>query len=195
MFRVTKDLFVGRFASLERLGELRTFNVTDILNVSDTPSQVTIDSGPFRSVSWIDIEDRTLIPTGIAINAIDTIHQSLLREAGRVYVHCMAGWNRSPTILWLYLIACGLDPDIAARHICTNAFDAVPGHSLLVDSSLVAAVQAHGRDRYQPHPRPTAIAATSKAEPRDFDESAVAALSQLLSHSSRPAHRNRSPTE
>lgn len=156
---MTQDLVVGRFASRERLDELRTLNVTDILNVSDTPSQLTTDDGPFRSVTWIDIEDRTLIPTEIAINAIDTIHQSLTRDWGRVYVHCMAGWNRSPTILWLYLVACGLDGDDAARFICANAFDAVPGHSLLIDSNLVATVQSHGRDKYVPHPRPAAIAA------------------------------------
>jgi len=158
LFRVTPDLFVGRFASRERLDELRTSNVTDILNVSDTPSQLTTDDGPFRSVTWIDIEDRTLIPTDIAINAIDVIHHSLTHCDGRVYVHCMAGWNRSPTILWLYLIACGLNSVDATRLICTNAFDAVPGHSLLVDGDLIATVQAHGRDNYLPHVRPTSIA-------------------------------------
>jgi protein-tyrosine phosphatase len=156
---VTQDIFLGRFASLERLDELRELNVTDILNVSDTPSQLNTDDGPFRSVTWLDIEDRTLIPTDVAIKAIDTIHQSLTKDGGRVYVHCMAGWNRSPTILWFYLIACGLATDDAARLICANAFDAVPGHSLLVDSNLIATVQNHGRDNYLPHQRSTAIAA------------------------------------
>ena len=156
---MTQDIFLGRFASRERLHELRELNVTDILNVSDTPSQLKTDDGPFRSVTWLDIEDRTLIPADIAIKAIDTIHQSLTQDGGRVYVHCMAGWNRSPTILWCYLIACGIDPDDAARLICANAFDAVPGHSLLVDSNLTATVQTHGRDNYLPHQRPTAIAA------------------------------------
>lgn len=155
---MTHDLFVGPFASRERLEKLRASNTTDILNVSDTPSQLTMVNGPFRSVTWIDIEDRTLIPTDVAIKAMDTIHRSLIHDNGRVYVHCMAGWNRSPTILWLYLVACGLDTSDAARIICLNAFDAVPGHSLLIDSNLVANVQAHGRDRYRPHPRPAAIA-------------------------------------
>jgi Dual specificity phosphatase, catalytic domain len=154
---VTQDIFVGRFASRERLDELRELNVTDILNVSDTPSQLAIDDGPFRSINWIDIEDRTLIPTDIAIDAIETIHQSLTLDSGRVYVHCMAGWNRSPTIIWLYMLACGFGSDDAARLICANAFDAVPGHSLLVDSNLIANVQSHGRDNFLPHPRPTAI--------------------------------------
>lgn len=155
---MTQDLFVGRFASRKRLCELRDLNITDILNVSDTPNQLTTGDGPFRSVTWLDIEDRTLIPTDTAIDAIDAIHRSLIEDAGRVYVHCMAGWNRSPTVLWLYLLACGLDSDEAARLICAIAFDAVPGHTLLVDSNLIAAVRSHGADNYLPHPRPSAIA-------------------------------------
>jgi protein-tyrosine phosphatase len=156
---VTHDIFVGRFASRDRLDVLRTLKVTDILNVSDTPNQLTTDDGPFRKVTWIDIEDRALIPTDVAINAIDTIHQSLTVDDGRIYVHCMAGWNRSPTIIWLYLLACGLTSDDAAQLICAQAFDAVPGHSLLVDSNLIATVQSHGRENYLPHRRPIAIAA------------------------------------
>ena len=155
---MTTDIYVGRFASRERLDELRDLNITDVLNVSDTPSQITTDDGPFRSVNWFDIEDRALIPTEIAINAIDTVHRSLLADNGRVYVHCMAGWNRSPTILWLYLLACGHAGNDAARLICAEAFDAVPGHSLLVDSNLIATVVSHGRENYLPHRRPTAIA-------------------------------------
>ena len=154
---MTNDIYVGRFATRERLAELCRANITDILNVSNTPSQLKTDDGPFRSVTWIDIEDRTLIPTDIAINAIDTIHRSLISGGGRIYVHCMAGWNRSPTILWLYLISCGLDSHDAARLICSEAFDAVPGHSLLVDSDLIATVQTHGRNNYLPHPRPASI--------------------------------------
>lgn len=158
MFRVTQDIFVGRFASLERLDELRELNVTDILNVSDAPNQLSTGDGPFRSITWLEIEDRTLIPTETAIKAIDTIHQSLIEDGGRIYVHCIAGWNRSPTILWLYLIGCGLASADAARLISANALDAVPGHSLLVNSTLIATVKSHGRKNYLPYRRPTAIA-------------------------------------
>ncbi len=154
---MTQDIFVGRFASSERLVSLRELGVTDILNVSDTPSQLSRDEGPFRSVTWVDIEDRTLIPVASALRAIDTLHRALLASEGRVYVHCMAGWNRSPTIIWLYLLACGLDRDDATQRVCAEAFDAVPGHPLLVDSNLIATVGSHGRDNYLPHKRPSAI--------------------------------------
>ena len=95
-------MYVGRFASRARLAELQRLRVTDIINVSDTPSQLTIDDGPFRSVSWLDIEDRILMPTKTVIDAIDTIHKGLCADDGCVYVHYMAGWNRSPTVIWLY---------------------------------------------------------------------------------------------
>ena len=160
MFRVTNDIYVGRFASRERLDKLRNLKITDILNVSDTASQLTTADGPFRSVSWFDIEDRVLIPIATAINAIDVIHRSLIADSGRIYVHCMAGWNRSPTIIWLYLLACGIPSGEATRLICAQAFDAVPGHSLLVDSTLTETVQAHGLANYLPHRRPSTIAAT-----------------------------------
>lgn len=155
---MTQDLFVGRFASRDSLANLRELDVTDVLNVSDTPSQLTSDDGPFRSVSWLYIEDRTLIPVDVAINAIELIHHSLVKPDGRVYVHCMAGWNRSPIILWLYLLACGLKPHDAAQLVVSNALDAVPGHGLLVDSNLIAFVQSHGRDNFTPHTRPSSIA-------------------------------------
>ncbi|MDX1929044.1 MAG: dual specificity protein phosphatase [Pirellulaceae bacterium] len=154
---MTEDLYVGRFASRERLDALRALGITDVLNVSDTPNLLTCIDGPFRTVTWINIEDRTRIPTANALDALNTIHAQLSSDAGRVYVHCMAGWNRSPTILWLYLVACGTAPDAAAKYITANAFDAVPGHALLVDSTLIDAVLSHGRMHFQPHPRKSAI--------------------------------------
>ncbi len=155
---MTENIYVGRFASRERLDALRALGITDVLNVSDTPNQLTCLDGPFRSVTWINIEDRTRIPTADALAAITAIHAVLSSTAiGRLYVHCMAGWNRSPTILWLYLLACGTAPDVAAKYITANSFDAVPGHSLLVDSILIETVLSHGRMHFQPHPRKSAI--------------------------------------
>lgn len=153
MFSVTPNLYVGRFASRSNLEDLRRMDVTDIVNVSDCPSQLTSEDGPFRSVTWFDIEDRTLIPTKTALDAIDRIHASLTADNGCVYVHCMAGWNRSPTVIWLYLLACGIDRESASKAICANAYDAVPGHSLLVNANLVDTVVRHGQNNYLPHPR------------------------------------------
>lgn len=168
---VTNDIYLGRFASRERLAELRGFGITDILNVSDTPNQLTIDDGPFRSIAWVNIEDRVRIPTDDALRATDTLHRMISAEGGRVYVHCMAGWNRSPTILWLYLIACNLSPALASQQICANAFDAVPGHPSLVDSDLVQSLRKHGRANYEPHPRPSALVLPDEEQPSDAPES------------------------
>ena len=157
LFCVTRDLYVGRFASFERLADWRDQCVTDVVNVSDTQNQLSEDDGPFRSITWFDIEDRTLIPTKDAIAALDAIHGAISADDGRAYIHCLAGWNRSPTILWLYLLACGFDRDSACDTICVKAYDAVPGHQLLVNSDLIETVIHHGRDNYLPHPRPASL--------------------------------------
>jgi hypothetical protein len=157
MVFVTNDILLGRFASPERLQQLRECGVTDIVNVSEAPSQLVVSDGPFRAVNWFAIEDRVVIPTPVAVAALDAIHAALIADEGRVYIHCIAGWHRSPTIVWLYLLACGVDRESAQKLICHTAFDAVPGHPLLVSPELVDAIIQHGRDHYLPYSRPCAI--------------------------------------
>ncbi len=152
MFLVTPHLYVGRFASRARLDELRRLRVTDIVNVSDAPSQLTIDDGPFRSVMWFDIEDRVLIPTKTAIDAIDTIHTALCADDGCVYVSLHGGME--PLTNCDLAISSGVWCWSRGRiqTICANAYDAVPGHSLLVDSNLVETVVQHGQKNFIPAP-------------------------------------------
>jgi hypothetical protein len=63
----------------------------------------------------------------------------------KVYVHCLAGQNRSPTVVWLFLIACGLGPTKGKRFITNRVCDAVPGHAALVDHRLIEKVRDYGR--------------------------------------------------
>jgi hypothetical protein len=51
-------------------------------------------------------------------------------------------------------------PPLAAKNlITTRTLDAVPGHSQLVDDRLLAAVIAHGRERFLPLPDPDILMA------------------------------------
>ena len=34
----------------------------------------------------------------------------VIEPDSQVYIHCIAGQLRSPTALWLYLMACGVPP-------------------------------------------------------------------------------------
>lgn len=84
----------------------------------------------------------------------------MLREdASKVYIHCVAGQNRSPTVLWLYFIACGMQPSSAKSLITSHTLDAVPGHSQLVDEHLVSTVVGHGQKNFVPLADPNILAA------------------------------------
>jgi hypothetical protein len=157
MFQITRSIWQGRFASPQMLGELRRLGITHLVNVSEAPSILTERDGPFQRVGWVSIEDMTLIPGEAALCALDLLHDCVCQPDSRVYVHCMAGWNRSPTVLWMYLIACGFAENQASAAIGKASYDAVPRHPKLVDETLIAAVRRYGQLKFQPHPRMSAL--------------------------------------
>ena len=156
MFSLTKVISLGPFASPTRLPKLREAGITHLLNVGEAPSALTVKEGPFVEVAWYPIVDLNRIPNDTATACLDALHRMVTTPSSRVYVHCIAGWNRSPTIVWLYLIACGCDPELTKNHIARRSIDAVPGHSRLVDCELIAAMQRHGV-HFLPHSRPEVL--------------------------------------
>jgi protein-tyrosine phosphatase len=153
MYRITRVLSVGRFATPERADELRASGVTHILNVSSGPSQVAASADGFREVSWEPLEDHSHVSPAALVGILDTLHRMTSEPDSHVYVHCVAGHLRSPTILWLYLIACGVSPDDAREWIEQRSPDAAPGHARIIDRDHVRLAQQHGLANYQPHPR------------------------------------------
>jgi Swiss Army Knife protein, DSP-PTPase phosphatase domain len=156
MFAITRVIWQGRFASPVRLPELRAAGITHILNVCEAPHVLRAAEGPFVELASIAIDDLEPIPEPTALACLDTLHRMATTADSRVYLHCIAGCNRSPTILWLYLVACGLDPQFAKEQISARNIDAVPGHSRLVTPQLVARAIDHAQ-RFLPHPRPAAL--------------------------------------
>lgn len=157
VFPITSSLWLGPFASPQRCATLVAGGVTHLLNVGEAPSVLTPADGPFREVVWHPITDLERIPDELAAQCLATLHRMICEPEARVYVHCIAGWNRSPTVVWLYLIACGLSDDEARGLIAQSAHDAVPGHSRLCDATLIASMRANGAASFQPHPRPEAL--------------------------------------
>src|SRR5438445_12922360 len=105
MYRITECLSVGPFASPERAKDLLAAGVTHILNVSDEPSEVFKSDGGFKEVAWVPMCDFKQLPHPLALQALDTLHRMVTEAEAHVYVHCIAGAIRSPTIIWMHLIA------------------------------------------------------------------------------------------
>ena len=156
MFRITECLSVGPFASPERAQRLLAAGVTHVLNVSDSPSAVSSTAG-FAEVVDVPTYDSRRLPAVTMLGALDTLHRMVSAPGAHVYVHCMAGQLRSPTILWLYLIALGVPPDDAREWIEDRSPDAVAGHHRMVDHEHVLLAQKHGLANFFPHPRPNLI--------------------------------------
>lgn len=149
---ITKRLFLGPFLTPSRAAYLRELGVTHVLNVCEAPSIVSDGDGDFCEIRNLSIEDLRPISDDEAITCVTAIHEMLQSPEAKVYVHCIAGQNRSPTILWLYLIACGLASAEAKASIEANAVDAVPGHKALVDDRLAAVVREYGLLQLRPVP-------------------------------------------
>ncbi len=137
IFPVTDRLLLGNFLTPARAKLLPGLGVTHVLNVSDAPSVVSAADAGVREMIDLPIEDLRQLSVEVIEDALTAIHRMLYENEGRVLVHCTACQNRSPTIVWLYLIASGMEPDQAAAMITSVVKDAVPGHSALVSSKLV----------------------------------------------------------
>lgn len=147
----------GDFASERNLSELRRASITHIVNVGESPNQLHPEDGPFVRLAWCPIEDLVLIPEDAALECLEVLHTATCDGDSNVYIHCVAGWNRSPTILSLYLLACGVERGIASKLVSQASYDAVPFHSKLINEELLKSVVKHGHSSFLPHKRPQAI--------------------------------------
>ena len=157
VYWITKRIAQGQFVTPERAAVLCDQGVTDILNVGEGESVVAASDFGFHSVVDVPVVDLELIPPEVAVTAMDALHKMLEAADSRVFVHCVAGQNRSPTILWLYFVACGLAADDARVLIARRSPDAVPGHGRMIDEHLVNLAQSHGELNYQPLADPSVL--------------------------------------
>lgn len=148
---ITPRIYLGPFLTPERAAYLLAEGVTHVLNVSDAPSIIKPNAEGFVEVSECPLVDLTTIPDTVAKHIVDVIHKALCIPNGKIYVHCIAGQNRSPTAIWLFLVACGVQCDEAKRMIEIKSFDAVPGHHALADNRLIELVKEYGCVLTLPH--------------------------------------------
>ena len=148
IYWITPRIAQGGFLLDRHHPFLRDGGVTHLLNL-DQPifGQGQPEHLDFAQLIHLPIVDGRRIPDEKAVQILDQIHQIVMTESAKVYVFCNAGINRSPTVLWLYFIACGMGFEEAAERIVRRSPHAVPGHHALVNRSLVDLVLLHGKDK------------------------------------------------
>jgi len=150
VFWITRCIAQGAYPDNERVKALREKGITHILNVGGAPFEDSIKAHGFLETRWEPFDDLVRIPNAVAITCINALFGMLRSPDSNVYIHCVAGQNRSPTILWLFYLSCGMDADVAKRMIEDRTLDAVAGHPKLVDDELIELVKAHGRSHFLP---------------------------------------------
>jgi protein-tyrosine phosphatase len=157
MYRVTRVLSVGPFASPERAETLLAAGVTHVLNVSDAASEIISSERGFKGVAWVPMSDGHRLPFRSAVTALDALHEMVSAADSHVYVHCVAGMVRSPTILWLYLVSLGVPWKDAREWIQARSPMASAGSSRMVDHEHRQLAKQHGLANFLPLSRPDAI--------------------------------------
>jgi len=136
IFWVTRRIAIGRFATPQRRKHLLDCGVTHILNVSDTPS-LPDEESRFQSIVDCPVVDLAPIPLELALQAIELISRILKHPDSKLFIHCIAGQNRSPSILFLYLLASGFPANDAEHLITSRSPDSIPHHKILISPPLI----------------------------------------------------------
>lgn len=153
MYRITRVLSIGPFASPERVETLLAAGVTHLLNVSDAASEIIASENGFKKVAWVPMLDSRRLQLDTVVLALDTLHDMASVPGSHVYVHCVAGLVRSPTILWLYLISLGVSRQDARKWIQDRSTMANAGSARMVNREHVLLARKHGLANFRPHPR------------------------------------------
>lgn len=143
VYWVTPRLGVGPFISPARALALKLVGVTDILNVSDSRTFPETFAAGFRSAVWVPIADFVPICEEDVSSILTALDRMFLLPEPRVFVHCLAGHNRSPTVIWLYLKSLGVNAEVAQQMIERASPKSVGGHPMLLSGETTNAVVTH----------------------------------------------------
>lgn len=152
---------MGPHPEKEEARLLKADGITHVLNVGNGDPRNYKEVFDFST--WIQIEDLVPIPEELLQEALTVMHSYVTANSSQVLIHCIAGQNRSPTITWAYLVACGMDPYAAGTMIAAASYDAVPGHPKLIHKNRIPSLVEFGKV-FLPHPRPEALADPDRGE-------------------------------
>jgi protein-tyrosine phosphatase len=124
--QITPRIYQGGWLRPHHIPELVDLGVTHILNL-DLPYTDPFDLSEVNiTLHNIPIRDYCLMTPQRVREVMEIIDASLSVPHHKIYIHCVAGVSRSPTIAWLYLIHTGFSPEEAAARVIPNPelFDA-----------------------------------------------------------------------
>jgi protein-tyrosine phosphatase len=118
--QITSQIYQGGWPLPRDVSRLVEIGITHLLNL-DLPYE---DPTPFIEAHFtlfnLFIRDACLMLPQLVREAIQIIDQSLFSPGHKIYIHCIEGVSRSPTITWFYLIHTGLSPEDAAEKVRPN---------------------------------------------------------------------------
>lgn len=128
IFKITPKIYQGPWPEEQAYHFLREHQISHILNVASS-EQPLVDGFHIKSLGFPDF---TPVPIEICEAALAYLGQTIAVDNCPVFVHCVAGQNRSPAIILLFLVACGYSVEEAEKIICDNTLDANPKNNLLI---------------------------------------------------------------
>jgi hypothetical protein len=132
IYKIHDFIYLGQYPREESLLKLLDLGVKNILNVSGgnyNDKRFTVFNVP--------VEDLREMPKDTALLVSRTIKDSVTNER-KIFVHCMAGQNRSPGSIYLGLLALGYTGTVAEKMIEDNSLDAVAKHHKIITDRVVS---------------------------------------------------------
>jgi protein-tyrosine phosphatase len=127
--QITSQIYQGGWLRAEHIPELVQLGITHILNL-DLPYTDPLPLSEANITLYnVHVLDYCLMKPQLVQKVMEIIDKSLSSPTYRIYIHCVEGVSRSPTIAWLYLIYTGLSPKEATEKVKPNP--------VLYDASIV----------------------------------------------------------
>jgi protein-tyrosine phosphatase len=143
IFKISDGIYQGAYPNVDACKHLKKLEIGAILNVSGG-SVRSCDDSEINCLS-IPFPDGELIPIECIKTALDYIHDNV-DNGVNIFVHCLAGQNRSATILWLYYVSVYKDLEKSYQQFLDKTLDAVPGHPKLVGKIEIAFAMNYKRN-------------------------------------------------
>jgi len=131
--RITPRTYQNGYITEKQAPELRSLGITHLLNLDLPYAETKIVMPADLKVVEMLLYDMAPMSTADARRVVAIIQRAVELEGGKIYVHCNAGLSRSPTAVWLYLVASDWDPAKASETIGTAATHLDAPDPILID--------------------------------------------------------------